>query len=72
MKLKPKYNTRQYLKDNKIQKTRLARRLGMSKQLMQYYVNSQKISYVMVNKIAEILKTNSEKVISDLNNYIIE
>jgi len=72
IKLKPKYKTRQYLKDNKIQQTRLARKLKMSKELLYYYINTQKIPYVMVNKIAEILKTNSEKVISDLNNYIIE
>lgn len=73
LKLKPKYRTKDFLKDNKIQKTRLARKLGMSKQLMQYYVGSQRISFLMVDKIAEILKTERTKVIDNLNNnYIIE
>lgn len=73
IKLKPKYRTRQFIKDNKIQQTRLARKLGMSKELLYYYINTNKISYDMVDKIAEILKTEQTKVIDNLNNnYIIE
>lgn len=67
LKLKPKYRTNDFLKDNKIQKTRLARKLGMSKQLMQYYVGSQRISFLMVDKIAEILKTEPTNIINKLN-----
>jgi|LakMenEpi03Aug12_release.lakeMendotaPanAssembly.Ray.scaffolds.fasta_scaffold3324979_1 hypothetical protein len=68
-----KYNTKKYLKDNKLQKSRLARKIGMSKQLLQYHVNTERVSFIMINKIAQLLKTNREKVISDLNNnYIIE
>jgi transcriptional regulator with XRE-family HTH domain len=71
--LKPKYKTRQFIKDNKIQQTRLARKLGISKQLLQYYITTNKISHDMLNKIAEILKTERTKVIDNLNNnYIIE
>ena len=71
--LNPKYKTKDFIKDNKIQKTRLARKLNMSKQLLQYYISTEKISYDMVDKIAEILKTERTKVIDNLNNnYIIE
>jgi transcriptional regulator with XRE-family HTH domain len=71
--LKPKYKTRQFIKDNKIQQTRLARKLGISKELLYYYINTNKISHDMLNKIAEILKTERTKVIDNLNNnYIIE
>ena len=71
--LNPKYKTKDFIKDNKIQKTRLARKLKMSKQLLQYYISTNKISHDMLNKIAEILKTERTKVIDNLNNnYIIE
>lgn len=71
--LNSKYKTKDFIKDNKIQKTRLARKLNMSKQLLQYYISTNKISYDMINKIAEILKTERTKVIDNLNNnYIIE
>lgn len=67
-----KYDIKKYLKDNSIQQTRLARRLGMSKQLLYYYINTEEVSAIMINTLSELLKIAPSKVLNDLNNNYIK
>jgi len=67
-----KYDIKKYLKDNSIQQTRLAKRLGMSKQLLYYYIHTEEVSAIMINTLSELLKIAPSKVLNDLNNNYIK
>ena len=48
------------LEQKKMKKAELARELGVSRQLVNYWVNSKTITFDNVDKISKVLKVNPE------------
>jgi transcriptional regulator with XRE-family HTH domain len=67
-----KYDLNKFFKENKLVKTKFAKRIGMSKQLFNYYLNKGDISLSMLVAIAEELNITPQKLTKILNNDYIK